>query len=395
MTISGNGSGTPLPAGPMSPTAPPAPGTSGGSPATFEALRRLLSGQATAFDTQPAPAALNPIIASLQRRAAEQAAGAPKADGAAPVEDAAAIRPTSFMNPTLPADAPDPTVVRGDDGWYYAQTTQVGSLNFPTLKSKDMTKWELVGDAMPVKPDWVAKDTWAPKTIKTGDHYTMFYSGRGHDDKMRIGYATAASPAGPFQDRGVLLEGENPGYTIDPEVMQDGDRTYLYWGSANGDAGVEGIRGQEIKVEPDGAITKLGEPMVSKVKAPEDRLLVEAPTVMKHDDKYYMFYSDGHYLGEGGNGYALNVARSDSPLGPFTEHRQVIGSAGQAFGPGHNSMVTDDAGQDWTVYHARIGSETGPRQMMMDKVDWVDGWPVVNGGKGPTEGPQTGPVVHP
>lgn len=397
MLIGGTGFGSPFPHGvddrPMTPDAPPPPGTSGGSPETYAALRRLLTSHQG--DDAP-PLVTPPLIEALRthatRSAQTPAAPAPSAK-AAPVEAAPPAPATRYSNPTLRADAPDPTVVRGDDGWFYAHTTQVGPYNLPTLKSKDLTKWEFAGDAMPEKPAWVAKDTWAPKTLKTGDHYTMLYSARGHDGNMRVGYGTAATPAGPFRDRGVLVETANPGYTIDPELVQDGDRYYLYWGSADGSPGFEGIRGQEVRIEPDGAITRLGDPTVTKAKAPDDRLLVEAPTVVKRGEHYFMFYSDGHYMGEGGNSYALNVARSTSPLGPFTDHRRVIGSAGEAFGPGHNSIVTDDAGQDWTVYHARIGSETGPRQLMMDKVDWVDGWPVVNGGAGPTTGSQVGPVV--
>ena len=52
------------------------------------------------------------------------------------------------------------------------------------------------------------------------------------------------------------------------------------------------------------------------------------------------------------------------------------------FGPGHNSeIVTDNKGNDWILYHAYT-KFTGDRYrtLMLDKVEWKDGWPVINAG---------------
>ena len=57
-------------------------------------------------------------------------------------------------------------------------------------------------------------------------------------------------------------------------------------------------------------------------------------------------------------------------------------------GTGHNSVFVDEAGQWWTVYHAVDQEDpffdfaTGftKRPALLDPVDWVDGWPTVNGG---------------
>jgi arabinan endo-1,5-alpha-L-arabinosidase len=68
-------------------------------------------------------------------------------------------------------------------------------------------------------------------------------------------------------------------------------------------------------------------------------------------------------------------------------------------GPGHNAMLTDANGQDWMVYHAIdvnkptfAGSWTR-RPVLMDRLDWVDGWPTVRGGAGPSDSPQTAPAL--
>lgn len=310
-----------------------------------------------------------------------------------------ALRTTAFQNKPTGVDAPDPAILRTLDGTYYAYTTQARGANVPVFTSKDLGRWQPVTDAMPVKPAWAKGDIWAPQTMRTGDHYTLFFSARGNDGKMRIGYATSPSPVGPFQDRGVLVQHNNPGYAIDPNIFVDkaSGRAFLYWGSANGDASqdVTGIRGQEIQMSSDGTITRVGEEKVVKPKLADDRVLVEAPWVKEHNGKYFMFYSDGHFQGRTKDDeYALKVAVSDSPLGPFTQSRTVLSSNSSFKGPGHTSVVSDDAGNDWAVYHARAnGSEA--RQMMLDRIQWgADGWPIINDGQGPSSNLQYGPSVR-
>lgn len=330
------------------------------------------------------------------------AAASPGAPGAAstpapvaPIDAPAPAAPAAtFANPTLPGNAPDPAVMRADDGTYYAYTTNSDGKNMPVMRSRDMVTWEPAGDALPARPAWATGDIWAPQTVKTGDHYTTFFSGRGQDGKMRIGYATSPRPEGPFEDRGVLLESDNPGFTIDPNIYQENGKTYIFWGSADGNqaAGVGGIKGQELAIRPDGGIDKLGTPQEVKPKLADDRKLVEAPWVMKHGNEYFMFYSDGHFRAEGGAEYSLKVAKASSPMGPFTEARTVLQGGNGFSNPGHASIVQDDAGNDLAVYHAYQGGTDGPRRMMMDRIEWKDGWPVVAGGV-PSNTPQPAPTI--
>ena len=53
--------------------------------------------------------------------------------------------------------------------------------------------------------------------------------------------------------------------------------------------------------------------------------------------------------------------------------------------PGHNSILTDAAGQDWMFYHAidpakPKNGESDRRVMLMDRVTYRNGWPVISGG---------------
>ena len=61
-------------------------------------------------------------------------------------------------------------------------------------------------------------------------------------------------------------------------------------------------------------------------------------------------------------------------------------------GPGHHAFLTDAAGQDHIVYHAIDRGTpwlTDPfginrRPMLIDRIDWIDGWPRTRAGLGPS-----------
>ena len=85
--------------------------------------------------------------------------------------------------------------------------------------------------------------------------------------------------------------------------------------------------------------------------------LVEGPWTTKRGDFYYLFWSGGGWSADGD--YSVSVARSLSPLGPFEHYSgnpiiQGTGFWGDGHwaSPGHNSLIQDDAGQDWLFYHA-------------------------------------------
>jgi arabinan endo-1,5-alpha-L-arabinosidase len=81
------------------------------------------------------------------------------------------------------------------------------------------------------------------------------------------------------------------------------------------------------------------------------------------------------------------AARSTSALGPFVRDAQnpILAANSRFTAPGHNATIRDDAGRDWIVYHAMIrGDFTNFRYLFIDPIDWVDGWPVINDGRGPS-----------
>jgi arabinan endo-1,5-alpha-L-arabinosidase len=321
-----------------------------------------------------------------------------------------------YLNPVIDADFPDPAVILAPDGYYYAYATQTLRdghwINVQVARSADLVEWEQLGDALPEKPVWArtTQDFWAPSVIFDGSTYFMYYSAtpdicERHERGHCLAIATSTSPAGPFVDMGQpLLLGVGFEF-IDPMAYDDPatGKRLLYWGS-----GFQPIRVQELA--PDRISFAKGSLPIdliwpNPVKGAFPRL-VEACWVMKHEDYYYLFYSGDNCCGPDAE-YGVMVARSESATGPFESLEQAKGvphslmlfKSERWLAPGHNSIVTDKAGQVWIVYHAidvnrprqRQEDEINSRRILLiDRIEWKDDWPHVGT---PSDAPQSAPVT--
>ena len=116
----------------------------------------------------------------------------------------------------------------------------------------------------------------------------------------------------------------------------------------------------------------------------------EGTYIHKKDGYYYFFASVGTCCEGLKSTYTTVVGRSKKLFGPYVDksgkkmldnHHEVLIHKNEAFvGTGHNSeIVTDKAGNDWVFYHAVSTKNPGGRVLMLDKVDWKNGWPSVSG----------------
>jgi arabinan endo-1,5-alpha-L-arabinosidase len=128
-----------------------------------------------------------------------------------------------------------------------------------------------------------------------------------------------------------------------------------------------------------------------------------------------LFVSAGECCNGPLSGYSVLAGRATDLLGPYADREGVPLLAGQVggtpvlnangnrwVGPGGGMAFTDGAGQDWFLYHAVdradpyfAGTTATKRPALLDRLDWVDGWPVVNGGLGPSDTPLPAPVARP
>ncbi|NHC13297.1 family 43 glycosylhydrolase [Motilibacter sp. E257] len=347
---------------------------------------------------------------------------APGAATAAPAGRAAPqAPPATYTNPVTAGTVdtlPDPTMVRAKDGaWYaYGTTNPIFSSKgetrehfLPILRSTDMVTWTYAGDvfAQEARPSWWRSNTraWAPDIRYLDGRYYLTYS----LSTSGIGLATSDSPTGPWTDRGQLVPPNSgcPSNAIDQALFTDSDGThYLYWGSYD-----------TICVSAMNATaTALRGPVTQIARGRR----AEGGFVVNRGGWYYLFYSDGGCCDGAFSGYTVKVGRSKSPRGPFLapdgqdlmdlrSHAGIVAAAnGNTFvGPGHNAITTDLAGQDWLVYHG-IPSATpdfpplntvdgvktlSQRPLLIDRLDWIGGWPVLRAGAGPSDTPQAAPVT--
>ena len=324
-------------------------------------------------------------------------------------------RVATYQNPVLDADFPDPAIIRAPDGFYYAYATQTQRdgkwINIQVARSADLVHWEHLDDALRTKPGWASatQDFWAPDVVRDGARYIMYFSAKPNTSDERhglcLGAATANSPLGPFVDLGQPLKCGEGFVNIDPMAYDDvaTGKRLLYWGSGFQPIKVQELAADRISFAPGSAPKDLVWPNPVKDAFP---VLVEGSWVIRHGGYHYLFYSGDNCCGAKAN-YAVMVARSRSATGPFETLEKATGKAhsiilekrGYWIAPGHNSIVTDASGADWIVYHAvdarrpraKATDDINTRRVMLiDRIVWKDGWPVV---AGPTDQPGSAPIV--
>ncbi|WP_207211772.1 family 43 glycosylhydrolase [Promicromonospora panici] len=352
------------------------------------------------------------------------AAAAVLASAMVPAQLADAADATTYTNPVsagVTDTFPDPAVIRGKDGAWYAYGTQnpvfnsrgeTGERILPILRSEDLAHWEYAGDVIDaddVPGTWRDNSrAWAPDIRYLDGEYVLTYG----LSTGGLAVATAPTPTGPWTHRDELLVPSAPVAgcptgNIDQALFTDDDGTlYLYWGS------YDVVCVSELS--PDA--TELTGPVTQVAQGRR----MEGAFVVRHDDLYYLMYSDAGCCEGAFSGYTVKVGRSESPRGPFLDDDgvdlmaesskggYVLTSNGNGFaGPGHHAVLTDLAGQDWMAYHAiptddpdfpPVDTRNGvlrlsKRPLMIDRLDWIGGWPVVNAGAGPSSGPQPAPVT--
>lgn len=251
--------------------------------------------------------------------------------------------------------------------------------NLPIHRSKDLVNWEFLGTAFTDenRPDFEPNGgIWAPDINKIGDKYVLYYSMSvwGGEWTCGIGCAVSDRPEGPFKDCGMMFRsnGIKVQNSIDPFYIEDNGHKYLFWGSFRGIYAIE--------LSEDGLSLKSGSSPVQIAGT-----AYEGTYIHKRGGYYYMFASIGSCCEGLKSTYTTVVGRSTSLFGPYLDkkgqsmmdnHHEILIHKNDSFvGTGHNSeIVSDSAGTDWLFYHAVSVANPDGRVLMLDKIDWIDGW---------------------
>ncbi|HEY0238413.1 MAG TPA: family 43 glycosylhydrolase [Friedmanniella sp.] len=343
------------------------------------------------------------------------------------------VERATYANPVSSSFADtfaDPSLIRGLDGWWYAYGTsdplREGDdpdhpAQIPIARSHDLATWTSVGEAFSStnRPSWATPDAglWAPDIRYVAGQYRLYYvvtqtTVTAGDNDNAIGMATAPTPAGPWTDSGAPVVGPRPGdaaatdpndfkWTYDPSAVTDGGRQYLFYGSYYGGLFVQ-------RLGADGR-SRIGTPTQVGI---DNKF--EGAYAVHRGGYWYLFASTANCCAGPTTGYSVQVGRSKKITGPYVDAQGVSLTASRAggtpvlnqngnrwVGAGHNAIATDLAGRDWIVYHAidrgdpYLNGTDGinQRPMLIDRLDWVKGWPVVRAGRGPSTGKQPGPTT--
>lgn len=292
----------------------------------------------------------------------------------------------TYNNPVIRFSVPDPTVIKAADGFFYLYGTE-DIRNVPVFRSKDLVKWTQTGtaftDATRPKNLPARGMMWAPDINFINGQYVLYTTigvwGSDWDNQIRC--ATADKPTGPFVDKGIVIDRtQGVANSIDQFFIRDGGHNYMFWGSFHGIYGIE--------LSADGLSIKPG---AEKIQVAGTQM--EGTYIHKHGKYYYLFGSAGTCCEGARSTYKVIYGRSESLFGPYLTkdgrrmldgaYDTMLSSSNIFAGPGHNAeFVTDDAGQDWILYHAYQKSDPdNGRQVMLDPIQWTDDWPSVQGGK--------------
>lgn len=349
--------------------------------------------------------------------------------------------PTTYTNPlsltdpvTGPAvSCPDPAIMKQSallfDVWYLYCTGDPLNSNdkdangnlrnhlISTYRSIDLVNWEYIRDAFFRLPPWIGNvntNLWAPAVKYFNNRYYLYYvASTTAAGGSAIGVATSNNPAGPWTDSGKAVVPPEPNPyngsflrgVIDPDVItDDSGQRYIAYGTFNGGISVRKLSADGLTSDP-----------ASEQQIAIDNMY-EGASYWKHDGYYYLFLSTSSCCDGPLSGYSVTVGRSTSPAGPFFDENGVpletfaaggfISNAPNGntwVGPGGNVVFDDDTGKEYMLYHAvdrfspYFAGYPGftRRPVLMDPVDWVNGWPVVRGGYGPSDTAQPAPAAQP
>ena len=318
---------------------------------------------------------------------------------------------STFTNPVVNSDHPDPGVLRLADGSFVAVTTSNDASNsFPILTSPDLVNWQERGYVFPEgkQPEWTVSDYWAPEIHEVDGKYYVIYTAReGSTKLLSLGIAYSDQPLGPFIDKGepMLQNLTVPVGVIDVTYFREEGKDYLIWKTDDNAQN----KPTHIFIREFDFITLSfveSSEIVELLRSDRDweSNINEGPWMIKHGDLYFLFFSASGFTDPK---YSVEVARSHSLFGPFEKKStpilhtdwdlEMYGVDSSFVGPGHCSAVwLEEKGSWWMVFHAwkfgKVGQEPG-RVMLIDEVEISqEGWPQMKRQAFPTVSAQPLPL---
>lgn len=301
-----------------------------------------------------------------------------------------------YQNPIIKGFYPDPSICRVGKDYYLVNSSFEYLPGIPIFHSTDLFNWELIGYGIsrPSQMDFAGCNPnggiFAP-TIR-------YHEGTFYITSTNVNHPGAFSPEGSGN---FIITAKNPAEEwsdpiwmtqggIDPSLFFDEDGR-VYYTSTKNITGEDGVNRSAIQM--------------SEIEITTGKLLTESKVISegcggRFPEGPHLYKKDGYYyllLAEGGTelGHRVTISRSRTIWGPYEgcPHNPILTAMDEndpsLSALGHADIVETEAGTWWMVflcqrlteqYYHHLGRETS-----IAPFEWVNGWPIVNGGKAPTE----------
>ncbi len=292
-------------------------------------------------------------------------------------------------NPIMPGFYPDPSILAVGEDYYLINSTFAYFPGLSLMHSKDLVHWEQIGNVMdrnsqlPLGDTGHSRGLFAP-TIRY--HEGTFYVICTNVSFGGNYIVTATNPEGPWSEPYYIQGAEG----IDPSLFFDDDGKCYYIGTHPNPQGCQYdgdwyIWIQELDLN---TMQLVGESKDVWNGAMKGVHWPEGPHLYKKDDYYYILHA------EGGTGpdHAVTVCRSKNIWGPYENnfcnpiltHRHLGWDYPIKY-VGHADLIETPNGE-WFMTMLAVrpleGFTTMGRETFLAKVEWQNGWPVVNPGVG-------------
>jgi hypothetical protein len=315
------------------------------------------------------------------------------------VDPAPAPPPPDYANPLVAGASRNPSVLRAEDGTYYAYVDGIdlgGPFPVVALTSSDLATWTVVGDFAVEPGAWADASSGARFTSPsvrhvpdnpTASRYVMYLTGPTADGSAScIGVATAAAPGGPFVGAAQPLicppggaRAASPVPGSDQVVYRADSPTPGVYGLTLDAAGTAVAPGAEpsLLLGVAGGILQEG--------------VLERPAVAQDGDGgTYLFVRTGG----GSDGVSWSPCRTAGTEIVTCADRTHFGTwlapTAEVAAIGGLQVFTDGDGAAWIAYDAQPtcldATCTGLANLRIDRLCFAHGQPRTNG---PSTGPQT------
>lgn len=300
-----------------------------------------------------------------------------------------------MVNPALPGDNPDPSIIRVGNVYYATSTTNEWAPYFTIYRSTNLKDWKLVNHVFPegfkdMKDQWGENNFWASelaydrKQNRIYAYYTAHHKAVKGNPGLQCGIAWIDADdieTGKFTDNGPVIIEDDCG-AIDAFELRHEGKIYAFWKNDGNGCGKESwIWIQEIN---ESRTKLLGQKRKAYTNSqPWETGLVEGACFFKVGEYIYSLYSVGGCCDAKCN-YKTGIARTKSLENGVWEKygkNPVMVSNDTWNCPGHGTVVQTPDNRLFMLYHAfnkKYDVFVGREGIIEELIIGADGWPVLH-----------------